>query len=517
MSYDQRTGDKWCLMPNPLPQTMFKPLALRAARSQMRLSAAPVPMRQLNQSHGPRRAISMQPHVLRKAMAVASLGAAAALTLAIQGACGGGVVECDAPTEPKNASTKVSHKLDVSHLDESVLTDPSVPMRTRMATYVKLLQSRIVHAVQAEENSEKHGDDTKNFLVESWERKEGGEGISCVMQDGKVFEKAGVNVSVVYGKLPPAAIRQMSADHSGLVERIGYKTEGPDAEVDNMPFFATGLSLVIHPRNPFAPTAHMNYRYFELSHPKTLKDGSPNPRYSEEPAAWWFGGGSDLTPTYLFAEDARHFHETLKNAADQQDAAFYPAWKKWCDSYFRITHRNESRGVGGIFFDDLTLPTWNKGTPTFIPVFDGQKHKAEQLVSAKQHDRETLFRTVRALGDAFVPAYIPLVEMRKNMPYTQQNLDWQHLRRGRYVEFNLVYDRGTKFGLMTPGARIESILMSLPLEARWEYMDGTTGTGRENSTAALMDKAEKAASHPTGEMAARDEIQDVLEHPRDWA
>lgn len=498
-----------------LAATMRTSLPFRTTRPSLYLPLHAPPTRQLSHSSRISSAPLRSPPV-GKAMVIASLGGAAALTIAIQGACGESAVECEAPKPSVNTLTQLSRKPDISGLDSTSLDDAEVHMRARMETYVKLLQSRIVEAVEAEENAGTPTEQPVHFVVESWKRKEGGEGISCVLQDGRTFEKAGINVSVVHGSLPPAAIHQMSADHKGLSERIGYTTDGPNAEVDSMPFFATGISIVIHPRNPYAPTAHMNYRYFELAHPKTLKDGSANPRYSEEPAAWWFGGGSDLTPTYLFPEDARHFHQTLKDAADAHDPAFYPAWKKWCDKYFWINHRGEARGVGGLFFDDLTLPAWNQGKSTFLPLHDGQKCALVQPISTKQHDKESLFRTVRALGDAFIPAYIPLVQARKNTPFSSHNLEWQHLRRGRYVEFNLVYDRGTKFGLMTPGARMESILMSLPLEARWEYMDGASGTGRESSSVALRNKAEKATTYPTKELIAREAVQAVLEKPVAW-
>ncbi|KAL9940368.1 hypothetical protein V8E36_001073 [Tilletia maclaganii] len=406
---------------------------------------------------------------------------------------------------------------DISHLNLNDIHDPSKPMRVRMETYVKDLQHRIVSALGAEETGGR-------FIIDSWLRKEGGEGISCVLQDGTTFEKAGVNISVVHGKLPPAAIRQMSADHAGLQERTGYKLDGPSPEVDGLPFYAAGLSLVVHPANPFAPTVHFNYRYFELTHPPTLKDGSPNPRYEAakaqgtetEPVAWWFGGGTDLTPIYLFEEDAKHFHQTLKQAADQNDAAFYPAWKKWCDDYFLIPHRKERRGVGGIFFDDLTLPESTASLSTlaaakrssFIPLSDGKKGAAAAargpITSDKQHSKETLFRTIRSMGDAFLPAYLPLIQRRKVSPYTEAHERWQALRRGRYVEFNLVYDRGTKFGLQTPGARIESILMSLPLKARWEYMEKWGGAGWADVDASEIKDSEEAKT------------QAVLRDPKEW-
>ncbi|CAD6896070.1 unnamed protein product [Tilletia laevis] len=408
---------------------------------------------------------------------------------------------------------------DISHLNLSDINDPSKPMRVRMETYVKELQHRIVTTLGAEEVE-------GQFIVDSWLRKEGGEGISCVLQDGKTFEKAGVNISVVHGKLPPAAIRQMSADHAGLQERTSYNFDGPNAEVDGLPFYAAGLSLVVHPANPFAPTVHFNYRYFELTHPPKLKDGSPNPRYEEakakgteqEPVAWWFGGGTDLTPIYLFEDDAKHFHQTLKTAADGNDPAFYPAWKKWCDDYFLIPHRKERRGVGGIFFDDLTLPDSTASMSSssksiaqrtsFIPLSDGKKGAAAAargpITSSQQHSKESLFRTVRSMGDAFLPAYLPLIQRRKSTPYREAHERWQALRRGRYVEFNLVYDRGTKFGLQTPGARIESILMSLPLKARWEYMEKWSGAGWDG-----VDPAEREGSQEA-------KTQKVLRDPKEW-
>jgi coproporphyrinogen III oxidase len=229
----------------------------------------------------------------------------------------------------------------------------------------------------------------------------------------------------------------MCADHATL-------PYDPDSQ-EKLPFFAAGLSLVIHPRNPHAPTVHANYRYFEVTHPADKSNV----------LAWWFGGGSDLTPSYLYDDDARHFHATLKAACDAHGAALYPAFKAWCDEYFFIPHRGEARGIGGLFFDDLC----------------DVKHK--RLPDAPRADRpwtpETIFAFVRSAGDAFLPSYLPVLERRAQVPSTDDQRRWQLLRRGRYVEFNLVYDRGTKFGLMTPGARIESILMSLPEVARWEY------------------------------------------------
>lgn len=394
-------------------------------------------------------------------------------------------------------------------------------MRERMQTYVKLLQHNIVKKLGAEEPA-------ASFFVDTWLRKEGGEGISCVLQDGETFEKAGVNVSVVHGMLPPRAIAQMSADHTGLLEKVGYNlgiAQGQKADVKGLPFFATGLSLVVHPRNPMAPTVHFNYRYFELTHPPTLADGSPNPRYDSQdpnkPAAWWFGGGTDLTPIYLFDSDATHFHNTLKQAADQHDLHFYPVWKTWCDRYFWIPHRAESRGVGGIFFDDLTIE--GKGT---LPLSAGHVKVTPRnsqdppppptdlpSTSALPHTRESLFATVRALGDAFIPAYLPLLQLRKRMSFTQEDEEWQATRRGRYVEFNLVYDRGTKFGLQTPGARIESILMSLPLRARWTYGHPVSGLGHPSEES----RQQIEASGTNTTQAEQLRLQDILRSPRAWA
>ncbi|ODQ55595.1 Coproporphyrinogen oxidase [Saitoella complicata NRRL Y-17804] len=283
-------------------------------------------------------------------------------------------------------------------------------MRLRMEQFIKEKQQEICKALE--------DIDGNKFRVDSWKRPEGGEGISCILQDGNVFEKAGVNISVVYGKLPPAAVAAMRENHKGL-----------EATDEPLPFFAAGISLVVHPHNPMAPTVHLNYRYFEIEN----QDGTPR--------AWWFGGGSDLTPSYLFDEDAIHFHKTMKNACDKHDRRYYPDFKKWCDKYFYIKHRQETRGVGGIFFDDL-----EDKTP------------------------DELFSFIRSCANAFLPSYLPLIERRKDMSYTPDEKIFQQVRRGRYVEFNLVYDRGTQFGLNTPGARVESILMSLPLTSRWEYM-----------------------------------------------
>ncbi|KAF7299592.1 Coproporphyrinogen oxidase [Mycena chlorophos] len=324
----------------------------------------------------------------------------------------------------------------------------AVPMRKQMEDYVLALQAKIVAGLEAVDPNCPH-----NFLQDSWVREQGGVGKSCVFSVphgndyDSVLEKAGVNVSIIHGKLPPAAVAQMSANHSAL----------PTAPPSGLPFFVAGLSLVIHPRNPHAPTTHANYRYFEVTDPED----------PEKILAWWFGGGSDLTPYYLYEEDAEHFHQTIKDvcAGDKGAENLYPAFKKWCDEYFYIPHRQEARGVGGIFFDDL-----KEGVHAKIPNDDPAK---------RSHTPEALFELVKGLGDAFLPSYIPILQKRTLIPYTPFQRRWQLMRRGRYVEFNLVVDRGTKFGLMAPGARIESILMTLPETVRWEYMTDMGGEGTE--------------------------------------
>ena len=305
-------------------------------------------------------------------------------------------------------------------------------MRLRMEKLCMDLQGQLCREL---ERFERGGN---RFQVDRWMRKEGGGGISCVLQDGESFEKAGVNISVVHGHLPPAAVKQMRS-------RGKHLQEGKQ-----LPFYAVGISCVIHPVNPMVPTIHFNYRYFEVD------DGSGD-------VLSWFGGGTDLTPYYLDKEDAKHFHSTLKKACDSCDATYYQKYKKWCDNYFSIPHRGERRGIGGIFFDDLETPT-----------------------------KEECFQFVSACASSVIPSYIPLMERHNQDPFHENHKRWQQLRRGRYVEFNLVYDRGTKFGLHTPAARIESILMSLPLTARWEYM------------------------HEPEPGSPEDKLLQVLRTPQDW-
>jgi coproporphyrinogen III oxidase len=262
-----------------------------------------------------------------------------------------------------------------------------------MRAFAQALQEQICAAVA-------QADGTGRFKSDTWERPGGGGGLTRILQDGALFERAGVSVSDVHGKLEPAFARRLQGDGLG--------------------FAAVGLSLVLHPRSPMVPTTHANFRFIVQG----------------EKA--WFGGGSDLTPYYLFDEDAAHFHRTLAAVCDRHDPTYYPRFKKACDEYFFLRHRGERRGVGGLFFENMG------GDPR----------------------RELEF--VRDCGRAFLPAYFPIVERRRSLPWGERERTWQEIRRGRYVEFNLIHDRGTAFGLET-GGRVESILMSLPPQVRWVY------------------------------------------------
>ena len=285
------------------------------------------------------------------------------------------------------------------------ITDlPLSPARTTWIHYIHSLQDRICAGLEAADGKER-------FREDRWERPEGGGGRTRGIANGAVFEKGGVNTSAVFGEVTEAMRSQLKID--------GHR------------WFACGLSLVIHPMNPFVPTVHCNYRMFELY----SEDGTITDR--------WFGGGTDLTPYYLFEEDARHFHGMYKAVCDRFDPSFYPKFKEVCDQYFVNTHRNnERRGIGGIFYDH-------------------QRPEGDK-------DLDFWMRFGQACGDAFLEAYVPIVEKRKNLPFTERHKHWQEIRRGRYTEFNLVHDRGTIFGLKTNG-RIESILMSLPPTVRFEY------------------------------------------------
>jgi len=276
-------------------------------------------------------------------------------------------------------------------------------MKKRFSTYIDQLQNRISSALE-------EIDGAARFQIDNWERPGGGGGQSRVLENGAVFEKGGVNVSKVYGQLPEpmkAYLKVVQGD-----------------------FFACGISLVIHPNSPLVPTVHANFRYFELY--------DNNKKVVDQ----WFGGGIDLTPYYLFDEDVVHFHQQCKSVCDAHDPAFYQTFKDKCDRYFWNTHRNEARGVGGLFFDYC---------------------RASDERSIGQW-----FDFVTAAGDAFLDCYTPIVNKRKDLPFGPEQRNWQELRRGRYVEFNLIHDKGTLFGLKTQG-RIESILMSLPPAVQWKY------------------------------------------------
>ena len=276
-------------------------------------------------------------------------------------------------------------------------------MKSQFTTYIKALQNRITTALAQE-------DGLALFREDKWQREGGGGGRTRVIENGNVFEKGGVNISEVFGSLPESMQKQLGVSHTD--------------------FFACGISLVLHPKNPMVPTVHANFRYFELyDDDKNIVDQ-------------WFGGGLDLTPYYLFEEDATHFHGVCKAACDAHDASFYADYKKKCDAYFWNHHRDEARGIGGLFFDYCR--------PNEV------------------HDLASWYAFITQMGDAFLDAYLPIVQKRKILPYTDEQRQWQEIRRGRYVEFNLVHDKGTLFGLKTKG-RIESILMSLPPTVQWAY------------------------------------------------
>lgn len=299
-------------------------------------------------------------------------------------------------------------------------------MKDKFYQYIQQLQDIITAKLEAV-------DGKATFRQDLWERPEGGGGRTRVIENGNVFEKGGVNISAVHGPLPKAMQSYFN--------------------VGDVDFFACGLSLVIHPKNPFVPTVHANWRYFEMYNKQgTVVDS-------------WFGGGQDLTPYYLFEEDATHFHQTCKAACDKHDSEFYPKFKKQCDTYFWNSHRNEARGIGGLFFDHC------KATDGF--------------------SMEQWYSFVTEVGNSFLEAYVPVVERRKDIDYTEANRNWQEIRRGRYVEFNLVHDKGTLFGLKTNG-RIESILMSLPPHVQWVY------------------------DHHPEPGSEEERLLKVLEQPKDW-
>ena len=299
-------------------------------------------------------------------------------------------------------------------------------MKDKFYKYIQQLQDTITSKLEEIDCKAK-------FQEDLWQRPEGGGGRTRVIQNGNVFEKGGVNISAVHGILP----KSMQS----------YFNVG---EVD---FFACGLSLVLHPVNPFVPTVHANWRYFEMYD----KDGKIIDS--------WFGGGQDLTPYYLFEEDVKHFHQVCKMACDKHNPNFYEEYKKKCDDYFYNSHRGEARGVGGLFFD------YCKATEDF--------------------SMQQWYDFVTEVGNSFLEAYVSIVERRKSIEYSQENKDWQEIRRGRYVEFNLVHDKGTLFGLKTNG-RIESILMSLPPHVQWVY------------------------DHHPEKGSEEEKLLEVLKNPEDW-
>ena len=299
-------------------------------------------------------------------------------------------------------------------------------MKNEFTEYIEQLQDRITTCLE-------NIDGKAQFVEDLWDRKEGGGGRTRVIENGAVFEKGGVNISKVHGALPES-----------MQNYLG---------VANANFFACGLSLVIHPKNPKVPTVHANWRYFELY--------DDNNNIVDQ----WFGGGQDLTPYYLFEEDAVHFHEICKQACDKHHPDFYSNYKKKCDAYFRNTHRNEARGIGGLFFDYC---------------------RADETFSL-----DDWYAFVTEVGNSFLDSYTPIVKKRKELTYTSEQREWQEIRRGRYVEFNLVHDKGTLFGLKTNG-RIESILMSLPPTVQWKY------------------------DHHPEKGSEEEKIIKVLQHPKDW-
>lgn len=272
-------------------------------------------------------------------------------------------------------------------------------------------------------------DGKATFEQDLWKREGGGGGRTRVIKEGNVIEKGGVNFSAVEGDMPAQLLK---------VLKVEADTSTP------ITFYATGVSIVLHPRSPKTPIIHMNVRYFEMSN-----------------GIWWFGGGIDLTPHYVDEQLAGDFHRHLKDVCDAHDASYYPAFKKWADDYFFVRHRQETRGIGGIFFD--------------------------RLKDQDGFSKEERWAFVQAVGDAFVDLYAHQVEQTRNLPYGENELNWQRLRRGRYVEFNLVWDRGTKFGLETNG-RTESILMSLPPQADWQYCYEPQPHSPEEKTLQLLKK-----------------------------
>lgn len=299
-------------------------------------------------------------------------------------------------------------------------------MKTRFQKHIQKLQEIITSTLE-------NLDGKAVFQEDLWKRPEGGGGRTRVIENGNVFEKGGVNISAVHGALP--------------------KSMQDYFKVENADFFACGLSLVLHPKNPFVPTVHANWRYFEMYD----KNGEVMDR--------WFGGGQDLTPYYLFEDDAQHFHRICKKVCDRYDESFYQKFKQQCDEYFWNSHRHEARGIGGLFFD-YCRPT-------------------------EETNLEKWYGFVSESGNHFLESYVPILEKRKGLPFSEKHRNWQEIRRGRYVEFNLIHDKGTLFGLKTNG-RIESILMSLPPKVQWIY------------------------DHHPEEGSEEQKLVETLKQPREW-
>lgn len=293
-----------------------------------------------------------------------------------------------------------------------------MPNKEKIEETYRRIQAHICDAIEKADGKGK-------FVPDVWDRPEGGGGISRVLSHGNILEKAGVNFSAVYGDMNEAMQKNL---------KVG----------DANTFFATGVSIVMHPKNPHVPIIHMNIRYFEMDN-----------------GTYWFGGGIDLTPHYVIPADATYFHEQLKQVCDKFDRTYYDRFKKWADDYFYIPHREETRGVGGIFYD--------------------------HLIADEKHSKQDLFDFSIALGELFPEIYASFLKANGDKPYTPEEKEWQLIRRGRYVEFNLVYDRGTRFGLLSNG-RTESILMSLPEEAKWFYNRQPENGSREAETLSLLKK-----------------------------
>jgi len=309
--------------------------------------------------------------------------------------------------------------------------------KTEITSWLKNLQDKICNALE-------RADGKSKFQEENWTRPEGGGGRSRIIKEGAVIEKGGVLFSAVEGDAPDFLFTEKQ--HS--VARAKNNEKKPQ-------FFATGVSIVIHPQNPNVPIIHMNIRYFEMAN-----------RAGESGGVKWLGGGIDLTPHYIVEDDAKFFHRQLKIVCDKHHPDYYSKFKKWADDYFYIQHRKETRGIGGIFFDRLN-------------------EDAESINNPMNFEKN--FNFWKDVGETFAPTYTELIARNKNKPFSEKNKQWQLLRRGRYVEFNLVYDKGTKFGLETNG-RVESILMSLPKTAGWEYDFKTDENSEEAATQVLLKK-----------------------------